>query len=111
MMPTKHTKPVILGKHELVHQVAARSEVSLHDASRIIDALTEVIHDELSEGHEVRLMGFGTWSLRPIAQRKVKDIRTGNWKTIPATKRVGFKVGAVLAQSAQRALRRERRRR
>jgi len=46
-------------------------------------------------------MGFGTWNLRDVAPRKVKSIRGGNQITIPARKRVGFSVGAVLAQAAQ----------
>jgi hypothetical protein len=42
-------------------------------------------------------MGFGTWNLRSVAARKVKSIRGGTQITIPARKRVGFSVGAVLA--------------
>jgi DNA-binding protein HU-beta len=45
-------------------------------------------------------MGFGTWNLRDVAPRRVKSIRGGNQITIPARKRVGFSVGAVLSQAA-----------
>jgi DNA-binding protein HU-beta len=100
----------ILGKEAIVHLVAARADVSPSDTTKVIDVLTDVIREELSKGHEVRLIGFGTWSLREIAQRRVKDIRSGNWKILPATKRVGFKVGSILSQAALIALRREYRR-
>ncbi len=93
------TQPVV-GKDELIHQVAAKSGLTLKDTSKVIDAFTEVVREEIAQDHEVRLMGFGTWNLRSVAARKVKSIRGGKQITIPAGKRVGFTVGAVLSQAA-----------
>ncbi len=93
--------PAIVGKDELIHQVAARAGLNLKETSKVIDAFTEVVREDIAEGHEVRLMGFGTWNLRNVAPRKVKSIRGGKQITIPARKRVGFSVGAVLSQAAQ----------
>ncbi len=92
---------VVVGKDELIHQVAARAGMNLKDTNRVIDAFTEVVRDGVAKGHEVRLMGFGTWNLRDVAPRRVKSIRGGDQITIPARKRVGFSVGAVLSQAAQ----------
>src|SRR5437660_1915062 len=91
----------VVGKDELIHQIAARAGMNLKETSKIIDAFTEVVREDVSKGQEVRLMGFGTWNLRDVAPRKVKSIRGGNQITIPARKRVGFSVGAVLSQAAQ----------
>src|SRR6266702_7176427 len=96
--PEKHT--TVVGKDELIHQVAARAGLNLKETSRVIDAFTEVVREDVARGHEVRLMGFGTWNLRDVAARRVKSIRGGKQITIPARKRVGFSVGAVLAQAA-----------
>lgn len=93
------THPVV-GKDELIHQVAAKAGLTLKDTSKVIDAFTEVVREEIAQDHEVRLMGFGTWNLRKVAARKVKSIRGGKQITIPAGKRVGFTVGAVLSQAA-----------
>lgn len=93
------THPVV-GKDELIHQVAARAGLTLKDTNRAIDAFTEVVREEIAQNHEVRLMGFGTWNLRTVAARKVKSIRGGKQIIIPAGKRVGFTVGAVLSQAA-----------
>ena len=93
------THPVV-GKDELIHQIAAKAGLTLKDTSKVIDAFTEVVRDEIAQNHEVRLMGFGTWNLRTVAERKVKSIRGGKQITIPAGKRVGFTVGAVLSQAA-----------
>ena len=97
-MATEH----IVGKGELAHQVAARSGLTLKDAEKALDAFTEVVHDNLSHGREVRLIGFGSWSLREVSARKVKSIRTGRELHLPAHKRVGFSVGTELAQAAEK---------
>jgi DNA-binding protein HU-beta len=91
----------VVGKDELIHQIAAKAGLNLKDTNKVIDAFTEVVREDVAQGHEVRLMGFGTWTLRDVAARNVKSIRGGNPVTIPARKRVGFSVGAVLAQAAQ----------
>lgn len=91
---------IVVGKDELIHQIAARAGLNLKETSKVIDAFTEVVREGVAQGHEVRLMGFGTWNLREVAPRRVKSIRGGNQITIPARKRVGFSVGAVLSQAA-----------
>src|SRR5579864_8309393 len=96
-MATEH----IVGKGELAHQIAARSGLSLKDAEKALDAFTEVVRENLSQGREVRLIGFGSWSLRAIAARKVKSIRTGKEVSLPAHKRVGFSVGTTLSQETK----------
>jgi DNA-binding protein HU-beta len=90
----------VIGKDELIHQIAAKAGMNLKETSKIIEAFTEVVCEDVAQGHEVRLMGFGTWNLREVASRKVKSIRSGDQITIPARKRVGFSVGAVLSQAA-----------
>src|SRR5579859_7535950 len=90
----------VVGKDELIHQIAARAGMNLKETSKVIDAFTDVVREDVAKGQEVRLMGFGTWNLRDVAPRKVKSIRGGNQITIPARKRVGFSVGAVLSQAA-----------
>jgi DNA-binding protein HU-beta len=91
---------VVIGKDELIHQIAARAGMNLKETSKVIDAFTEVVREDVARGHEVRLMGFGTWNLREVASRRVKSIRGGVPITIPARKRVGFSVGAVLSKAA-----------
>jgi DNA-binding protein HU-beta len=92
---------VVVGRDELIHQIAARAGLPLKETSKVIDAFTDVVRESVAQGHEVRLMGFGTWTLRHVAARQVKSIRGGDPITIPARLRVGFSVGAVLSQAAQ----------
>ena len=99
---TPEKNPNVVGKDELIHQIAAKAGLNLKETSKVIDAFTEVVCEDIAQGHEVRLMGFGTWNLREVAARRVKSIRGGNPITIPACKRVGFSVGAVLSQAASK---------
>jgi DNA-binding protein HU-beta len=98
---TEMTTENIVGKGELAHQIAARSGLSLKDAEKALDAFTEVVRENVARGKEVRLIGFGSWSLRKIAARTVKSIRTGKYVSLPAHKRVGFSVGTTLSQAAE----------
>lgn len=91
---------IVVGKDELIHQIAAKAGMNLKETNKVIDAFTEVVREGVAKGYEVRLMGFGTWNLRDVAPRRVKSIRGGDQITIPARKRVGFSVGAVLSQAA-----------
>ncbi|HYL44970.1 MAG TPA: HU family DNA-binding protein [Ktedonobacteraceae bacterium] len=102
-MTTAEKNPNVVGKDELIHQIAAKAGLNLKETSKVIDAFTEVVCEDVAQGHEVRLMGFGTWNLRDVAARNVKSIRGGKQITIPARKRVGFSVGAVLSQAAHAA--------
>src|SRR5437764_11359761 len=98
-LPEKHS--TIVGKDELVHQIAAKAGLNLKATTKVIDAFTEVVFEDVAQGHAVRLMCFGTWNLRQVAARNVKSIRGDKQITIPARKRVDFSVGAVLSQPSQ----------
>ncbi len=103
--PVSHKENLVIGKDELIHQVAAKAGMNLKETSKVIDAFTEVVREGIMKGYEVRLMGFGTWNVREVAARRVKSIRGGDAITIPARKRVGFSVGAVLSQAASDSVR------
>ena len=100
MRTSSPDKNMVVGKDELIHQIAAKAGMNLKETNKVIDAFTEVVREGVSKGYEVRLMGFGTWNLRDVAPRRVKSIRGGDQIVIPARKRVGFSVGAVLSQAA-----------
>ena len=90
-----------IGKDDLVHLIAAKANVELKEADKLIDAFTEVVREEVSKGHQVRLIGFGSWSLSAISARTVKSIRDGKPVHIPAGKRVHFSTGSLFAEAAK----------
>src|SRR5258708_26978194 len=101
-MPTEDSKTTkIVGKEELTHLIAAKAHVDLKQADAMLDALTETVREEVSKGHQVRLMGFGSWKLSAVSARTIKSIRGGAPIHIPAGKRVSFTTGSLLAEAAK----------
>ena len=88
-----------MNKNDLISSVAADSGLSKADATKAVDAVFENIEKSLSGGGEVRLVGFGTFS---VANRKAstgRNPRTGATIQIPASKQPKFKAGKGLKES------------
>ncbi len=101
-MPTADSKTTkIVGKEELAHLIAAKAHVALKEADAMLDALTETVREEVAKGHQVRLIGFGSWKLTAVSARTIKSIRGGEPIHIPAGKRVSFSTGSLLAEAAK----------
>ncbi|SRR5258708_33131950 len=101
-MPTEDSETTkIVGKEELAHLVAARAHVDLKQADAIIDAFTETVREQVTKGHQVRIIGFGSWKLTAVSARTIKSIRGGAPIHIPAGKRVSFSTGSLLAEAAK----------
>jgi len=85
-----------VNKNDLVGAVADSSDLSKADAAKAVDAVFDSITSSLQSGGEVRLVGFGTFS---VANRKAstgRNPRTGEAIQIPASKQPKFKAGKGL---------------
>lgn len=85
-----------MNKNDLVAAVADSAGLSKADASSAVDAVFDSITSSLQGGGEVRLVGFGTFS---VANRKAstgRNPRTGETIQIPASKQPKFKAGKGL---------------
>jgi DNA-binding protein HU-beta len=88
-----------VNKNDLVAEVAASAGLSKADAAKAVDGVFDSITSALSGGREVRLVGFGTFS---VAQRKAtqgRNPRTGERIQIPASRQPKFKAGKSLKDS------------
>ncbi len=85
-----------MNKQDLVNQVADTSGLTKSDASKAVESVFDTITSTLKDGGDVRLVGFGTFS---ISQRKAstgRNPRTGEPMTIPASTQPKFKAGKAL---------------
>ncbi|MDA1089222.1 MAG: HU family DNA-binding protein [Proteobacteria bacterium] len=85
-----------MNKNDLVAAVASSTGLSKADAAKAIDGTVDAITAALKGGSEVRLVGFGTFS---VSQRKAttgRNPRTGEKINIKATKVPKFKSGKAL---------------
>jgi len=85
-----------LNKNDLIANVADTAGLSKADAAKAVDAVFDSIASTLSSGGDVRLVGFGTFSVSSRAATKGRNPRTGEEIDIPASKQPKFKAGKGL---------------
>lgn len=85
-----------MNKNDLVSAVAEESGLSKADAGRAVDAVFSSIEGALKQGGEVRIVGFGSFSVAHRAASTGRNPRTGEEIQIPASKQPKFKAGAPL---------------
>ncbi len=85
-----------MNKNELVADVAERSGLSKADAGKAVDSIVMSVEAALKSGNDVRIVGFGTFSVSNRAATTGRNPRTGESIAIPASKQPKFKAGAPL---------------
>ncbi len=85
-----------MNKNDLIAKVAEAADLSKADAGKAVDAVFNTVTSTLSSGDEVRLVGFGTFSVAQRAASKGRNPRTGEEIDIPASKQPKFKAGKGL---------------
>lgn len=88
-----------MNKNDLVASVASSTGLSKTDSAKAIDATLESVISSLSGGTEVRLVGFGTFSVSNRRASQGRNPRTGAVIQIPACKVPKFKAGKSLKQA------------
>jgi DNA-binding protein HU-beta len=85
-----------LNKNDLVAAVANEADMSKADAAKAIDGVFVAITESLQRQEEVRLVGFGTFSVAKRAASQGRNPRTGERINIPASNQPKFKAGKGL---------------
>ena len=66
-----------LTKAELAELLFDRLGLNKRESKDMVEAFFEIVHDTLAEGDEVKLSGFGNFSIRRKAARPGRNPRTG----------------------------------
>jgi DNA-binding protein HU-beta len=85
-----------MNKQELIATVADTSGLNKGDAVKAVEAVFEAISASLKKGDEVRLVGFGTFSVSKRKASSGRNPRTGEPMTIKASSQPKFKAGKGL---------------
>jgi len=91
-----------MNKAEIVEYVAKKADLTKADAQRACEAMLEGIKTTLKKGGEVRLVGFGTFSVAKRAATTGRNPRTGEPIKIPASKQPKFKAGKELKEAVNK---------
>ncbi|WP_228244330.1 HU family DNA-binding protein [Porphyrobacter sp. GA68] len=88
-----------MNKNDLISAVAETSGLSRSDASNAVEGVFDAIQKALVKGDDVRLVGFGTFT---VAKRKAstgRNPQTGEPMEIKASNQPKFKAGKGLKDS------------
>ena len=85
-----------MNKNDLIASVSDSADLSKADAGKAVDAVFDSITGSLKSGTEVRLVGFGTFSVSRRAASQGRNPRTGEPIQIPASNQPKFKAGKGL---------------
>ena len=91
-----------MNKNDLVSAVAEQAELSKQQAGAAVDALFDAIESAMSKGDDVRLVGFGTFSVSHRAASKGRNPSTGAEVDIPARNVPKFAAGKGLKDSVNK---------
>lgn len=85
-----------MNKKELVKAISEKLEITQKAAGEQLDAILDVITEELVQGGEVKISGFGTFSVAERAAREGRNPATGETIQIEASKAPKFKAAKAL---------------
>ncbi len=91
-----------MNKSELVSNIAQKVGSSKKSAEENLDAMIEIISEELKNGNNIKLVGFGNFETRKRAARKGRNPRTKEEIKIPASTVPVFKAGKALKDAVNK---------
>ena len=77
-------------KQELIQRLAERANVGKVETLLVVDALEQLIREELAAGVEIPLARTGKFRLREQAARMGRNPKTGESVMIPARRKIVF---------------------
>ncbi|HYB00107.1 MAG TPA: HU family DNA-binding protein [Ktedonobacteraceae bacterium] len=98
-MATTKSTSTIVGRQELTKRIASQTGLTQKKAGEVLEATLDTIRDSLNSGHEVRLVGFGSFKVRQSAARKGVNPRDRKPIQVPAKNRVRFSPGKELSEA------------
>ncbi|WP_332812480.1 HU family DNA-binding protein [Sphingomonas sp.] len=88
-----------MNKQELIGSVAETTGLSRSDASKAVEGVFDTISAALQRGDEVRLVGFGTFTVSKRKASTGRNPRTGEPMQIKESSQPKFRAGKGLKDS------------
>jgi DNA-binding protein HU-beta len=96
-----------VNKASLVSEVVKRTDVPRSEASRVVDAVMQIIREQVIRGQRVALSGFGTFERVRRNSRTGRNPHTREAVRIPARNAPVFKPGADFREAVATPRRRK----
>ncbi len=85
-----------MNKKMLIDKIAEKTGMTKKAAGEQLDAVLDVIKDSMIAGQDVKIVGFGTFSVKERAAREGRNPMTGETIQIAASKSPKFKASKAL---------------
>ena len=85
-----------MNKAQLINALANKCHLPRKDADLAVNAMFDIIIDQLEKGEKVQIVGFGCFDVRERPARKGRNPMTGETIEIDASRSVSFKPGRTL---------------
>lgn len=86
-------------KIDIVQDVCSKVGFSKKDSSRIVEAVFDIMKENLARGEKIKISGFGSFIVKEKKARKGRNPQTGDEIEISARKVLAFKSSQVLRES------------
>ncbi len=90
-----------MNKADLVNSISEQTGLTKTKSNQVLDVMTSIIAEALSNGEKVTLVGFGTFTTTERQARKGRNPKTGEVIDIPAKRVARFKAGSELTKTVQ----------
>ncbi|NIJ06778.1 DNA-binding protein HU-beta [Sphingomonas vulcanisoli] len=87
-----------MNKQELIVAVSEATGQARADVGRIVETMLSIVGNTLQRGDEVRLVGFGNFSVTKRKASTGRNPRTGEPLSIASTAQPKFRPGKVLKE-------------
>jgi DNA-binding protein HU-beta len=91
-----------MNKAELINAVSGATALTKAQAGKVIDAGLQAIQEALAKGDDVRILGFGSFSVNQRAAGEGRNPRTGEKVQIPARNVPSFKAGMAFKEAVNK---------
>ena len=82
-----------MNKNELIASVAEKCGMTKAQANEAVESVLDTVTSQLAGGNEVRILGFGNFSVAHRKATTARNPRTGETVAVAASKAPKFKAG------------------
>jgi len=83
-------------KSEIIDLLYEKTGLTRKECVSSVEATIDIIKEELGKGNDIKISGFGKWTVNSKKERKGRNPQTGEAITIGARKVVTFKPSNIL---------------